>query len=93
MYREGEDIFYYITVMNEKYIMPPMPSGKNIEKGIINGIYKYKGSRGNKFNVNLLGSGTLLNEALEAANILKEDYRIDADVWSVTSYKVVRQCH
>jgi pyruvate dehydrogenase E1 component len=87
MFKDGEDIFYYITIMNEKYKMPKMPSTKGIKEGIINGMYKYKFSQNNKYNLNLLGSGSILNEALEAAEILKNDYDIDADVWSVTSYK------
>jgi pyruvate dehydrogenase E1 component len=87
MYKDGEDIFYYITIMNEKYKMPKMPSTKGIKEGIINGMYKYKSSQNNKYNLNLLGSGSILNEALEAAEILKNDFNIDADVWSVTSYK------
>jgi len=87
MYLDGEDIFYYITIMNEKYPMPSVPSQKGIEEGIINGMYKYKPTKSNKHNVNLLGSGSILNEALKAAEILKNDYDIEADVWSVTSYK------
>ncbi|HSH50389.1 MAG TPA: hypothetical protein VK982_01560, partial [Bacteroidales bacterium] len=87
MYLNGEDIFYYITIMNEKYPMPSVPSQKGIEEGIINGMYKYKPAKSNKHNVNLLGSGSILNEALKAAEILKNDYGIEADVWSVTSYK------
>jgi len=87
MYQKGEDIFYYITIMNEKYKMPAMPSQKGIEEGILNGMYKYKSAKNNKHNINLLGSGSILNEALKAAEILKNDYDIEADVWSVTSYK------
>jgi len=87
MYKDGEDIFYYITVMNEKYKMPKMPTTKGIKEGILNGMYKYKASKSNKFNVNLLGSGTILNEVINASEILKKDYDIDSDVWSVTSYK------
>jgi pyruvate dehydrogenase E1 component len=87
MYVDGEDIFYYITVMNEKYTMPAMPSKKGIEQGILNGMYKYKSTRKNEYNINLLGSGTILNESLKAAEILKSDYNIYSDVWSVTSYK------
>lgn len=87
MYQDGEDIFYYITVMNEKYKMPSMPSRKGIKEGILNGMYKYKSAKNNKHNVNLLGSGSIMNEALKAAEILKDDYNIDSDIWSVTSYK------
>ncbi len=87
MYIDGEDIFYYITIMNEKIKMPSMPSKKGIEDGILKGMYKYKASRNNEYNINLLGSGSIVNEALKAADILKNDYEIGADVWSVTSYK------
>ncbi len=87
MYKEGKEIFYYITMMNEKYRMPKMPGKKGIKESIINGMYKYKDTGQNKFNLNLLGSGTIMNEALKAAEILKNDFNIHADVWSVTSYK------
>ncbi len=87
MYAEGEDIFYYITIMNEKYTMPEMPSKKGVEEGILNGMYKYKTTRKSEHNIHLLGSGTILNETIKAAEILKSDYDLHADVWSVTSYK------
>ena len=87
MYEEGQDIFYYITVMNEKYKMPSMASRKDIETGIINGMYRYRNSQKNKHNLHLLGSGSILNEALKAAEILKKEYNIFPEVWSVTSYK------
>jgi pyruvate dehydrogenase E1 component len=89
MYDEGEDVFYYITVMNEKYRMPSMPARKEIETGIINGMYKYRSSQRNKHNLHLLGSGSLLNEALRAADILKKEYNVFPEVWSVTSYKML----
>lgn len=87
MFKDGEDVFYYITVMNEKYKMPSMPSRKGVEEEIIKGMYKYKSSTKNKHNLHLLGSGSILNEALQAAEILKRDYDIYPEVWSVTSYK------
>jgi len=87
MYAEGEDLIYYITMMNEKYRMPPIPKRKGIEEGIISGMYQYKSSQKNEHNLNLLGSGTILNEAVKAADILRKKYQISADVWSVTSYK------
>jgi pyruvate dehydrogenase E1 component len=77
---------YNITVLNEKYLMPPMPKG--VEEGILKGMYKYRKTRkkqGEK--VHLMGSGAILNEALKAAEILEKDYNVKADVWSVTSYK------
>jgi pyruvate dehydrogenase E1 component len=87
MYVECEDLIYYITIMNEKYKMPAMPSKKGIEEGILKGMYKYKSSRNNEHNVNLLGSGTILNEVIKASAILKDDYDIRSSVYSVTSYK------
>ncbi len=87
MFKDGEDVFYYITMMNEKYRMPKKPSRNDVEEGIINGMYKYKSTQKNEHNIHLLGSGTILNEALEAAGILKKDYDIYPEVWSVTSYK------
>ena len=88
MFKEGEEVFYYITVMNEKYQMPPLPSKKGIEEEILKGMYKYKASkRKNEHNLHLMGSGSLLNEAIKAAEILEKDYEINSDVWSVTSYK------
>lgn len=87
MYELGEDVYYYLTVMNEKYKMPAMPSGKDIEKGIIRGMYKYRRSTKNEHNLHLLGSGSILNEALKAAEILRDDFDIYPEVWSVTSYQ------
>lgn len=87
MYDDGEEIFYYITIMNEKYKMPVMPSNKTTEDGILKGMYKVKSTKNNKHNIHLLGSGTILNESLKAAEILKKEFNIDTDVWSVTSYK------
>lgn len=87
MYINQEDIFYYITVMNENYAQPQMPNG--VEEGILKGMYKFKQTKLNNpdLKVNLLGSGAILNEVIKAAQILEENYKIPADVWSVTSYK------
>jgi pyruvate dehydrogenase E1 component len=87
MYENQEDIFYYITVMNEFYLMPPMPEGA--EEGILKGIYRYSksGNTKSKLKAHLLGSGTILNEVIKAQKILDEKYNVSADVWSVTSYK------
>ena len=86
MYVDQEDIFYYITVMNEKYLMPTMPD--NAHDGILKGMYCFKKSElTTDVKVNLLGSGTILNEAIKAAEILEKQYQIAVDVWSVTSYK------
>lgn len=91
MYHDGEDIFYYITVMNENYVQPPMPEPRQqVQEGILKGIYRFQKSalKRPKAKVQLLGSGTILNEVLEAAKIL-EGYGVAADVWSVTSYKAL----
>ncbi len=87
MYENQEDIFYYITVMNETYIQPPMPDG--VREGILKGMYKLKASKikDTKLHAQLFGSGTILNEVLKAQNILEENYNVATDVWSVTSYK------
>jgi len=87
MYQEQESIFYYITVMNESYLQPPMPKG--VKEGILKGIYKFSNSKLNssKAKAQLLGSGTILNKVLNAQKILEDKYQISADVWSVTSYK------
>jgi pyruvate dehydrogenase E1 component len=87
MYKEGESIFYYITVMNEAYAMPPMPAG--VEEGILKGMYKFRSSENKepKLRAQLLGSGAILREALKAQEILEQKYGVSADVWSVTSYK------
>jgi pyruvate dehydrogenase E1 component len=91
MYVDKEDIFYYITVMNENYPMPAMPEG-HVE-GILKGAYKIRASSVKKsaLKAQLLGSGAILNEVLKAQEILAEKYRVQADVWSVTSYKELRR--
>ena len=87
MYKDGENWFYYITVMNEPYAMPPMPEGAR--EGILKGMYKYRASTNKKakLKAQLFGSGAILNEALRAQEILEQKYSVAADVWSVTSYK------
>jgi pyruvate dehydrogenase E1 component len=93
MYVEQEDIFYYMTVENDPYRMPEMPDG--VEEGILKGMYKFKAStkKRAKLKANLFGSGAIMNGALEAQKILEEDYKVSADVWSITSYKALhRDC-
>ena len=87
MYEDQENIFYYITLMNENYAMPEMPTG--VENGILKGMYKFQSSGKKNFKLcaQLFGSGTILNEVIKAAKILEENYKVAADVWSVTSYK------
>jgi pyruvate dehydrogenase E1 component len=89
MYQEGEDRFYYTTVYNEDYSMPEMPEGS--AEGILRGIYKFKPAPGGKATLQLFGSGPILNEALRAQQILAEKYKVQADVWSVTSYNQLRR--
>ena len=85
MYIEQENVFYYITIMNENYSMPAMPEGA--EEGILRGIYKFKESNKHELKAHLWGSGAILNEVLKAQEILEDNYNVSADVWSVTSYK------
>ncbi len=92
MYEKREPVFYYLTVGNENYTMPPMPTGRKVREGIIKGLYLFRPSSLTKakLKVNLLGNGSLLNEALKAQTILEEKFKIGADVWSATSYKMLR---
>lgn len=87
MYTDREDIFYYITVMNENYPQPSMPEG--VKEGILKGIYKFAQTekKKNKLKAQIWGSGAILNEALKARQILEEKYNVACNVWSVTSYK------
>ncbi len=89
MYHEQESIFYYLTLTNEPYPMPPIPAGKGVREGILKGIYKVRASanKKSKLRAQLLGSGAILNEALKAQARLEEKFGVAADVWSVTSYK------
>lgn len=87
MYEKQEPIFYYITLMNENYEQPAMPKGA--KEGILKGMYKFKatGKKAPKVKANLLGSGTILNEVIKAADILETKYNVASDIWSVTSFK------
>jgi pyruvate dehydrogenase E1 component len=89
MYELQEDRFYYLTLYNENYAMPPMPEG--VAEGILKGIYKFKSAGNGKAMLHLFGSGPILNEAVRAHEILTERYGIAADVWSVTSYNELRR--
>ncbi len=91
MYVEQEACFYYITVQNENYAQLPMPEG--VEQGILQGMYRLRKSDlpQPKAKVQLLGSASLLNEALKAQEVLERDFGIAADVYSVTSYKQLRR--
>jgi len=93
MYKNQENIFYYLTVMNEQYEMPPMPSG--VREGILKGLYRFKAAENGtaKLKAQLLGSGAILNEVIAAQKLL-ETYGVAADVWSVTSYQeLYRDAH
>jgi pyruvate dehydrogenase E1 component len=91
MYEAGEDMFYYITLYNEPYPMLPMPEGA--EEGILRGLYRLRPAAkpAKTTKVHLLGSGTLLREALRAQEILADRFAVAADVWSATSYKELRR--
>jgi pyruvate dehydrogenase E1 component len=85
MYLENQDVIYYVTVMNEKYHQPAKPPCT--KEHILKGMYQFRFAEDNPNNINLLGSGAILNEVIKAADILKSDYNLDANIWSVTSYK------
>jgi len=93
MYQEQEDVFYYITMMNENYRHPPLPAGR--EQGILKGMYLLSESKnardGKSPRVRLLGSGTILREVIAAAELLQQDFGVDAAVWSVTSFTELRR--
>jgi len=88
MYEENENIFFYLTLMNESYQHPAMPEMKDVEEQIIKGIYKLESvtAKKSKINVQLMGSGTILLQVREAAQILAKDYGVSSDVYSVTSF-------
>ena len=82
MYEDDENIFYYITLMNENYTHPDMPKG--VEEGIIKGAYLFKKAGGKKApTVQLMGSGTILREVIAAADLLKDEFGVEADIWSI----------
>jgi pyruvate dehydrogenase E1 component len=89
MCTEQEDVFYYLTVMNENYVQPPLPEG--VEDGILRGLYRVREGTGDGARVQLLGSGAILREVLAAAELLESDFEVAADVWSVTSFTELRR--
>ncbi len=97
MYQQMEDRFYYICVYNENYAQPPAPGHENgsiseeVRQGILKGIYKYRWGANGPAKAQLFGSGSILNEALRAQDILLERYGVPTDVWSVTSYNELRR--
>src|SRR5439155_7609401 len=94
MYVDQESIFYYLTVMNEQYAMPPMPDGA--PDGILKGLYRFRATANPKAPVRaqLFGSGAILTEVIKAQEVLESKYNVGADVWSVTSYsELYREGH
>jgi pyruvate dehydrogenase E1 component len=95
MYQEKERVFYYITVMNENYHHPAMPDG--VQEGICKGMYllqsaaQHRGNQHPSHTVQLMGSGAILREVIAAAQLLYDDFKIAADVWSVTSFTELRR--
>ena len=83
MYIDNEQIYYYISLMNENYEQPPKPEGA--DEGILKGMYKFQGSK--KAEAQILGSGAIMTEAVKAAGLLKDEFGVETNVWSVTSYK------
>ncbi|WP_206951876.1 pyruvate dehydrogenase (acetyl-transferring), homodimeric type [Trinickia acidisoli] len=88
MVQNQEDVFYYVTVMNENYEHPAIPQGEHVAEHIIKGMYSFKKADGasKKPRVQLMGAGTILNEVIAAADLLKNDWNVDADIWSVPSF-------
>ena len=92
MHEKRENVFYYITTMNENYSHPAMPKDKNCEDGILKGMYKIKEfSKNKKTKIQFLGSGTILREMIKGAEILQNEYQIDSEIWSVTSFNELRK--
>jgi len=94
MFEAQEDVYYYVTLMNENYRHPAMPAGA--EEGIIKGLYLLQeGRKAEKKNarqrVQLMGSGTILREVIAAADLLRDDWNVDADLWSATSFNELRR--
>jgi pyruvate dehydrogenase E1 component len=89
MIQNQEDVYYYITIMNENYQHPDMP--RNIEKNIIQGIYKFSESKLKAPKIQLMGSGAILREVIEAAKMLESEWKVSADIYSVTSFTELRR--
>lgn len=90
MYAEQEDVFYYLTVMNENYPQPALPQREGVEEEILKGLYALKSSeKTGDLRVQLMGSGTILNEVVEAAALLEADWGVAADLWSAPSFTLL----
>jgi pyruvate dehydrogenase E1 component len=89
MYGDGEEVFYYLTLYNENYPMPPMPEG--VVEGILKGLYCFRRAEGKgKHNAQIFASGPIIRQALRAQEILADHFYVSANVWSATSYKLLR---
>lgn len=89
MYVEQEDVFYYLTVMNENYKHPAMPQRANIERDILKGMYLFREGGSGSLKVQLMGSGVILEEVIHAADLLKNDFGVEADIWSCPSFNLL----
>ncbi|MFJ5444614.1 pyruvate dehydrogenase (acetyl-transferring), homodimeric type [Methylobacillus methanolivorans] len=89
MVQNQEDVYYYITLMNENYTHPALP--KDAEEGILKGIYSFSKSKAKGPKVQLLGSGVILREVIAAGELLEKDWGVSADIWSVTSFTELRR--
>jgi pyruvate dehydrogenase E1 component len=90
MYEKRENVFYYITVMNENYVHPDMPKGA--QEGILKGMYLFQSSKKPaKNHVQLMGGGAILREVIKAAELLEKDFQVTSEVWSVTSFNELRK--
>src|SRR5690348_2285840 len=89
MFKERENVFYYLTCMNENYVQPALPKG--MEAGILKGLYLLRQGGQQKLRVQLMGSGTILREVEAAAEMLEKDWGVAADVWSATSFTELRR--
>jgi pyruvate dehydrogenase E1 component len=89
MVTEQEDVFYYLTVLNENYLQPALPEGS--EEGILRGVYLLRVAEGDGPRAQLLGSGAILREVIAGADLLAEDFGVAADVWSATSFTELRR--
>ena len=89
MVQNQEDVYYYITLMNENYSHPAMPKGA--EEGILKGMYQFAKSKAKGPKVQLMGSGVILREVIAAAELLEKDWGVAADIWSVTSFTELRR--
>lgn len=94
MYAEQEDVYYYITLLNENYPHPALPQDADVESGILKGLYRLSGEASNsdeRAHVQLIGSGAILREVMAASELLKQDFAISSDVWSATSLTELRR--